>query len=117
MADVSPIKRVPGGVILAVRVTPRSRKNEIASVDGQALRVRLTAPPVGGAANAALCEFLARVLGVRTSAVTLVAGQTSRRKVIRLEGVTPEQARSLLADLQSRIESLPPNRTKRPDGH
>ena len=94
MADGPPIKRVPGGVILAVRVTPRSRRNEIAGVDGQALRVRLTAPPVGGAANAALCEFLARVLGVRTSAVTLVAGQTSRRKVVRVDGITTEQARA-----------------------
>ena len=117
MADMPPIKPVPGGVTLVVQVTPRSRKNEIVSTDGQALRVRLTAPPVDGAANAALCEFLATVLGVRTSAVTLIAGQTSRHKVIRLEGVTPEQARSLLADLQSRIESLPPNRAKRPDGH
>ena len=94
MTDVSPIKSVPGGVTLAVRVTPRSRKNEIAGADGQALRVKLTAPPVDGTANAALCEFLARVLGVRTSAVTLIAGQTSRHKVVRVEGITVDQARA-----------------------
>jgi uncharacterized protein (TIGR00251 family) len=100
MADVPPIKSAAGGVTLAVRVTPRSRKNEIVGVDGEALRIKLNAPPVEGAANAALCEFLARVLGVRKSAVTLVAGQTSRHKVIHVEGITPEQARSLLGDMQ-----------------
>ena len=95
-----PIKSVPGGVILAVRVTPRSRKNEIVGADGEAFRVKLNAPPVEGAANAALCEFLAQALGVRKSAVTLVAGQTSRRKVIRVEGVTLEQARLLWPGLR-----------------
>jgi uncharacterized protein (TIGR00251 family) len=95
MADLPPIKPVPGGVTLAVHVTPRSRKNEIVGVDGQALRVKLTAPPVGGAANIALCEFLARVLGVRKSAVTLVAGQSSRHKVVRVEGLTADQVRAV----------------------
>ena len=89
-----PIKPVPGGVTLVVRVTPRSHKNEIAGADGKALRVKLTAPPVGGAANAALCEFLARALGVRKSAVTLVAGQSSRHKVVRVEGITADQVRA-----------------------
>jgi uncharacterized protein (TIGR00251 family) len=99
MADGPPVKSVPGGVTFAVRVTPRSRKNEIAGADGEALRVKLNAPPVEGAANAALCEFLAQALGVRKSAVTLIAGQTSHRKVVRVEGVTAEQARSLWAGL------------------
>ena len=97
MADLPPIRPVPGGVTLVVHVTPRSRKNEIVGANGQALRVRLTAPPVEGAANAALCEFLARVLGVRKSAVTLVAGQSSRHKVVRVDGVTKDQVRSLWA--------------------
>jgi len=100
MADALPVKSVPGGVTFAVRVTPRSRKNEIVGADGEALRVKLNAPPVEGAANAALCEFLAQALGVRKSAVTLVAGQTSRRKVVRVEGVTVEQVRSLWAGLR-----------------
>ena len=93
-----PIKSVLGGVTLAVRVTPRSRKNEIVGADSESLRVRLNAPPVEGAANAALCEFLAGALGVRKSAVTLVAGRTSRRKVVRVHGITAEQARSLWPD-------------------
>ncbi len=94
MAD-DPVRIVPGGVTLTVRVTPRARKNEIVGADEQALRIKLNAPPVEGAANAALCEFLAQALGVRKSAVTLVAGKTSRRKVVRVDGITAEQARAL----------------------
>lgn len=89
------VKTVPGGVTFAVRVTPRARKNEIVGVQGDALKVKLAAPPVEGAANAALCAFLAQELGVRQSAVTLMAGQTSRRKVVRAEGVTADQVRAL----------------------
>jgi uncharacterized protein (TIGR00251 family) len=86
-----PTKNVPGGVTLAVRVTPRARKNEIVGVAGEAIKVKLAAPPVEGAANAALCAFLAEQLGVRKSAVTLVAGHTSRHKVVRVEGVTADE--------------------------
>lgn len=93
-----PIKRVSGGVTFAVRVTPRSRKNEIRGADGQVLRIKLSAPPVEGAANAALCDFLAGALGVRKSAVTLVAGQTSRNKIVRVEGLTADRVRALLWD-------------------
>ncbi len=88
------VKSVPGGVTLAVRVTPRARKNEIVGITGEALKVKLAAPPVEGAANAALCAFLAEQLGVRKSAVTLVAGQTSRHKVVRVEGVTADEVQA-----------------------
>ncbi len=91
------VKGVPGGVTLAVRVTPRARKNEIVGVAGDALKLKLAAPPVEGAANASLCAFLAEKLGVRKSAVTLIAGQTSRQKVVRVEGVTPDEVLARLA--------------------
>jgi uncharacterized protein (TIGR00251 family) len=104
---------VPGGVTLVVRVTPRSRKNEIIGADGEALRVKLTAPPVGGAANAALCEFLAGVLGVRKSALTLVAGQSSRHKLVRVEGITADQARTRLNDTVDREMGEGGSRVKR----
>ncbi len=93
------LKRVPGGVTFAVRVTPRARKNEIAGEQGGALKIKLAAPPVEGAANAALCAFLAEELDVRKTAVTLIAGQTSRQKVVRVDGVTPEQVRARWPDL------------------
>ena len=60
-----------------------------------ALRVRLTAPPVEGAANDALVEMLARLLSVAKRDVRIVAGQTSRRKVVEVEGVTAEQVLAL----------------------
>jgi uncharacterized protein (TIGR00251 family) len=91
------VKSVPGGVTLAVHVTPRARKNEIVGVAGEAIKVRLAAPPVEGAANAALCAFLAEQLGVRKSAVTLVAGQTSRHKVVRVDGVTADKVQARFA--------------------
>jgi uncharacterized protein (TIGR00251 family) len=99
MADLS-VKSVPGGVTFVVRVRPHSRKNEIVGVDGEALKVKLTAPPVEGAANAALCAFLADALGVRKSALTLMAGQTSRIKVVRVHGVTPDQVRALASETE-----------------
>jgi len=92
-----PVKNVPGGVTLAVRVTPRARKNEIVGLVGEAIKVKLAAPPVEGAANAALCAFLAEQLGVRKSAVTLVAGQTSRHKVVRVDGVTVDEVQARFA--------------------
>ena len=94
--DSLPIKSAPGGVTFAVRVTPRARKKEIVGVQGDALQVKLAAPPVEGAANAALCEFLADRLGVRKSAVTIVTGRTSRHKVVRVEGVTVDEVRARL---------------------
>ena len=92
------VQSVPGGVMLTVRVTPRAHRSEIAGADGQVLRVKLHAPPVEGAANAALCEVLAKALGVRKSAVTILSGQASRVKLVRVQGVTAEQVRALTLD-------------------
>jgi len=82
-------------VRLTVRVQPRASRNEIAGVHGDALKVRLTAPPVEGAANEALVEFLAATFGIPVRAVTLVAGASSRTKVVELAGVTEESVRRL----------------------
>jgi uncharacterized protein (TIGR00251 family) len=98
MADL-PVKSVPGGVTFAVRLTPRARKSEIVGVQDDALKVKLAAPPVKGAANAALCAFLAEQLGVRKNAVTLNAGQTSRQKVVRVEGMMVDEVRTRLGVL------------------
>ena len=93
------VKDTPGGATFAVRVTPRARKDEIAGVQGDALKVKLAAPPVEGAANVALCAFLAEQLGVRKSAVTLVTGQASRQKVVRVQGVTADAVRAVVFPL------------------
>ncbi len=93
MAELS-VKSVPGGVTLPVRVTPRANKTQIAGEQDGVLKIKLAAPPVEGAANTALCEFLAGEFGLRKSAVTLVTGHTSRHKVVRLEGITADQVQS-----------------------
>jgi uncharacterized protein len=83
-------------VDVAVRVIPRAKRNEIAGERDGALVVRLTAPPVEGAANDALIEFFARALGVPKSAVQIVGGERSRNKRVAIAGVTDQQIRALL---------------------
>lgn len=81
-----------GGAALNVRVTPRSRRNEIAGVrsDGT-LKIRITAPPVDGKANAALIKFLAGILGVRKPRVEIVAGHRGLDKIVSIIDMTAEQ--------------------------
>jgi uncharacterized protein (TIGR00251 family) len=90
MSDWS-ITEVNGGVTFAVRVVPRSSRNQIVGVEGGALKIKLTAPPVEGAANAELIEFVAKWLDVRRSAVSIVSGDKARNKLVRVSGVTREQ--------------------------
>ena len=97
MMSPLPIRESGGGVTFAVRVIPRAARNEIAGVQGAALKVRLTAPAVDGAANSALIEFLAQRLGVRKSAVTIVSSSKSRSKTVRVEDVTRAQVEAMLA--------------------
>lgn len=80
-----------GRVRFAVRVQPRASRNEVAGVYGDAIRIRLTAPPVDGAANEKLVDFLADVFSVARRGVTILAGETSRSKIVEIEGIT-EQA-------------------------
>jgi uncharacterized protein (TIGR00251 family) len=79
------------GAAFPVRVIPRASKNEIESVTGNALKVRLTAPPVEGAANKALIELLAERLKIRKSQIEIIAGQTSRNKMICIVGLRPSE--------------------------
>jgi uncharacterized protein (TIGR00251 family) len=90
------ITEVEGGVCFAVRVVPRASRDEMAGIHGDALKIRLTAPPVEGRANEALVAFLARRLGVRRSHVEIVAGATSRRKTIRVIGLWPQEVEERL---------------------
>lgn len=71
-----------------VRLQPRASRNEIAGVLDGALRVRVHAPPVDGAANEALVAFLAERLAVPRRGVRIVSGATSRTKTIEVEGVS-----------------------------
>jgi uncharacterized protein len=78
-------------VRLRLRIQPRASREEIAGVAGDAIRVRLTAPPVDGTANEALVRFLAVLLQVPRSAVELVSGRTGRTKLVTVTGVSVEE--------------------------
>jgi uncharacterized protein (TIGR00251 family) len=78
-----------------VRVQPRAARSEIAGLHGDALKVRLSAPPVDGAANVALVDLLAEALGVPRRCVRIVSGATSRGKVVEVDGANVENIRRL----------------------
>ena len=84
------------GVRLTLHVQPRASRTELAGRHGDALKVRIAAPPVDGAANAELVRFLAELLGVAKSAVEIVSGESGRRKVVAVHGVGLEAARRVL---------------------
>jgi uncharacterized protein (TIGR00251 family) len=81
---------------LQVRISPRSSRNQIVGWQDDVLAIKLTAPPVKGAANKAAVEFLADLLGLRRSQVTLASGATSRDKVFEIEGISLEEIKSRL---------------------
>lgn len=84
------------GVLVRVKVTPRSSRNALAGVVEDTLRIHLTAPPVDGAANAALVEFLAGLCHLPKRNLTIVSGHTSRTKRVRIVGRTPLKSSRLL---------------------
>lgn len=90
------IVEAEGGVSFPVWVVPRAKKDKVFGAQAQALKVHLTAPPVRGAANEALVKFLAEGLGVRRSQVEIVRGFTSRRKLIRVVGLSAQEVRERL---------------------
>lgn len=79
---------VDGRATLTLHIQPGARKTEVAGLHGDALKVRLAAPPVDGKANEALLRFVADILQVQRSAVCLKSGQTSRRKIIEVNGTS-----------------------------
>lgn len=81
---------------VAIRVIPRARRDEVAGErDGRVL-LRVTAPPVDGAANAAVRKLVAKRAGVPASRVEIVRGETSRDKVVRVDGVGDAELRAAL---------------------
>jgi uncharacterized protein (TIGR00251 family) len=82
------VHEADGRVRFSVRVQPRASRNEVVGVYGDMLKIKLSAPPVDGAANSALVEFLANVFAVGRRDVRILAGETSRSKVVEIEGIT-----------------------------
>jgi uncharacterized protein (TIGR00251 family) len=83
-------------VTLSVRIQPRASKNEIITMENGGLKIRLTSPPVDGAANEALVKFLSDVLSIAKSRVEIVSGHTAREKIVRITGMSEADSRRLL---------------------
>ena len=79
-----------GALIVDIQVVPRASRSAVGPALGERLRVAVTAPPVDGAANAAVIEALADAFGVRRSAVTIVRGERGRRKTVSIAGASRE---------------------------
>ena len=89
------LKRSGDTLILTLHIQPGAKKTDIAGLHGDALKIRLAAPPVDGKANAALIGYVADRLDLPKSAVQLKSGQTSRRKVLAVSGASAAQAAAL----------------------
>jgi uncharacterized protein (TIGR00251 family) len=85
-------------VSLAVYVTPKAGRDELAGWRGSELAVRVTTAPEGGKANAAVCKVVARVLGVPKTSVKVARGEISRHKVLTIDGVDEVQMRAVLGE-------------------
>lgn len=85
------LRAAAGGCVLALHVQPGAKRSEVAGEHGGALKVRVASPPVDGRANEALIAFLAERIGVAKAKLTLVAGESSRKKRVAVEGVGVEE--------------------------
>jgi len=91
------LRETAAGLSIALLVTPRASRTEVAGTADGRLRVRIAAPPVGGEANEDLVRFLARRLGLPRAAVAVTAGAAGRRKTVLAQGITAEAALRLLS--------------------
>jgi uncharacterized protein (TIGR00251 family) len=87
-----------GRVTLTLHIQPGAKKTEVSGLYGDALKIRLAAPPVDGKANAALIGFVAERLGLAKALICLKSGQTSRRKVLEISAAVPDIRQRLLGN-------------------
>ncbi len=85
-----------GAIIFSVRVVPRASKSEIVGEHDGALKIRIAAPPVEGAANEELIKILSKRFGVAKSQLEIVGGQTSKQKQVRVSGINRENLLNLI---------------------
>lgn len=95
-SDSNSARAAQSAVLLTLHIQPGAKKTELAGLYGDALKIRLAAPPVDGKANDSLLKFLATQLGVAKSQVSLISGASSRSKRVRVAGVTAAQVAARL---------------------
>jgi uncharacterized protein (TIGR00251 family) len=93
------IRETAAGTVFRIRVVPRASRSEMAGIQGDALKLRITAPPVEGKANEECIRLLAETLGVKKGQVTIIAGHASRTKTVVVDGVKAKEIAALIAAL------------------
>jgi uncharacterized protein len=88
---------IPEGILLKIHVQPRASRTEISGWTDEGLKIRLTSPPVDGAANRLCAEFIAKTLGVAKSSITIESGDKSRRKLVKVRGISAASAAGIIA--------------------
>lgn len=83
-----PFQKSKKGITLKIKVEPRSSRKGISGVVGDAIKIKVNAPPVGGAANEELIEVLSEEFGIKKTSIKILRGMSSRNKVVEIEGVT-----------------------------
>lgn len=91
------IKETTDGVVFNIKVLPRSSRCEIAGIQDDALKIKITAPPVDGKANNECIRFLSDRLGIKKSRITIISGQTSKNKRIAISGVTKRDMEAIFS--------------------
>lgn len=92
------IKEEADAVVFKVRVQPRASRNQLAGLLDDAIKIRLTAPPVDGEANKALQDYIAKLFKVAKNQVELVSGHTGRNKYVRVINIDGDTAQRILLD-------------------
>jgi len=83
-----PFQTTKKGITIKIKVEPRSSRKGISGIAGDTVKVKVHAPPVGGAANEELIEVLSEKLGIKKSAIRILRGESSKNKVVEIEGIT-----------------------------
>jgi len=92
------VREVENGVELHINVLPRSSRNTVVGFQDNCLKIKISKPPVDGQANAACCRLLSKLFNMPASKVTVVRGHNSRRKTVRLDGLSAAEVKEVLKD-------------------
>jgi uncharacterized protein (TIGR00251 family) len=95
-ASPLPVRETADGAVFRIRVVPRASRSEAAGIQGDALKLRVTAAPTEGKANDECIRLLAEILGVKRSRVTIIAGHAARTKTVAVEGLKADRIASLV---------------------
>lgn len=105
LSELPFITTVKDGLVLSVYIQPRASKNQICGLQGEELKIRLTSPPVDGAANKLCREFVADLFAVSKTSVEIISGETSRHKRLRIAGNGPGQFHKGISALEQALNT------------